>query len=517
MPVMTNRLTKHAQHRHNYRVRVNNFGPITEGDIEFRPLTVFVGPSNTGKSYLATMIYALHRCFARNLDNFPYSLPWRIGSSGLTKRTTIDPEITKDLDAWLTSAEEEGNLPSMPKRVEDVICSMIEGAEDMATPMKREFRRCFGTETVSELIRRPRAQAAEIVVDLHQRNEQCRMQYHLGIRRNDGFKVTGRIIDCKTPFSDLVRSSEDISKLLRFVLHSASVSDGPDIPHPRLLTTLAGLTQNALANSLRRRTYYLPADRTGVMHSHKVVVSALVQHATTAGLRPAADVPILSGVLADFLEQLLQMAGNHGSDRNKDGNALASQVERKVLRGEVRVDAPDESYPNFVYRPKGWKEELPLMRSSSMVSELAPIVLYLRNIVRPGDLLIIEEPESHLHPAMQVQVIRRLVEVVRSGIQVIVTTHSEWVLDELANMVLTSQVEESDQETPDKPTSSIHPHEVGVWSFKHKEASQGVVIEELNTDDTGLYPSGFDHVAVDQHNRWANVASRIEESTNASD
>lgn len=512
---MTNRLTRHAQHRHNYRVRVKNFGPITEGDVEFRPLTVFVGPSNTGKSYLATMIYALHRCFAENLDIFPHSLPWEIGPTGLTKRTTIDPEIKKDLDAWLTSAEEEGNLPSMPKRVEGAICSMIEGAEDMALPIKREICRCFGTETVSELIRRPRAQAAEIVVDLHQRNEQCRMQYHLGIRRNDGFKVTGRILGCKTPFSDLVQSSKDVSNLRRFA-YRMSVADKREASYLFLLAELGRMTQYALANSLGRSTYYLPASRTGVMHSHKVVVSALVQLATTAGLRSDSGVPSLSGVLADFLRQLIQMPDKHGSKRNKANDALASQVEQTILRGRIRVDAPDENYPNFVYRPNGWKEELPLMRSSSMVSELAPIVLYLRHVVRPGNVLIIEEPESHLHPAMQVKVIRCLAEVVRSGIQVIVTTHSEWVLDELASMVLTSQVEQSDQATPDKTTRGIHPHEVGVWSFKHQKAPEGIVVKELSTDDTGLYPSGFDHVAVDQHNRWADVASRIEESKNAS-
>jgi len=508
--VMMDRLTKQAQHRRNYHVRVKNFGPIAEGNIELRPLTVFVGPSNTGKSYLATMIYALHRYFARNLDKFPHRLAWGIGSSGLTEEIITDSEIKKDLDTWLTSTAEEGEMPSLPKRVEDAICSLIEEAEDMATPLEREILRCFGIETVGELIRRPRAKATEIVVDLHQQDEQCGIQYCLGIRRNDKLKVTGKITGRKAPFSDLVRSSKSISRLRRFIQYEAPIVDQHNVSYRRLLAMISGMTQYALANSLVRRTYYLPADRTGVMHSHKVVVSALVQHATTAGLRPAADVPILSGVLADFLEQLIQMAGNHGSEGNRNGDALALQVEKTVLRGSVHVDAPDENYPNFVYRPKGWKAELPLMRSSSMVSELAPIVLYLRHIVRLGDILIIEEPESHLHPAMQVEVIRCLAEVVRSGIRVIVTTHSEWVLDELANMVLTSQVEESDQATLDKTTSSIHPHEVGTWLFKHQGASQGVVVEELGTDDTGLYPSGFDHVAVDQHNRWAEVVSRIE-------
>lgn len=502
------RSNEQLRYGHDYHVRVKNFGPIAEGSIEFRPLTVFVGPSNTGKSYLATMIYALHRYFARSLDQSPYRRLWRIGSSGLTDERISDPGLKEDLDSWLKSAEEKGELPPLSARVENAIRSIVEEAKDMAPSLKREIARCFGIETISELIRHPRARVAEVVVDIHRRDERCNMQYRLGIRR-DEFKVAGKVTDLKTSFPDLVQSAKDASMLRELMLYGAHRVSKRDVFHPQLLAMLAAVTRNALADPLRRRAYYLPADRTGVMHSHKVVVSALVQHATTTRLRPAADVPILSGVLADFLEQLIQMASRHGSSKNKKGDRLASKVEETVLGGGVHVDAPAANYPHFVYRPKGWQAELSLMRSSSMVSELAPIVLYLRHIVRPGDILIIEEPESHLHPAMQVEVIRCLAEVVRSGIQVIVTTHSEWVLDELANMVLTSRVEESERTTPNETTTSLHPHEVGAWLFKPQDASEGVVVEELKTDDTGLYPSGFDHVAVAQHNRWAEVVSRI--------
>lgn len=44
-------------------LEVKNFGPIVEAKVDLRPLTLFVGPSNTGKSYLAVLIYALHRIF----------------------------------------------------------------------------------------------------------------------------------------------------------------------------------------------------------------------------------------------------------------------------------------------------------------------------------------------------------------------------------------------------------------------------------------------------------------------
>ena len=56
-------------------LEVTNFGPITEAKIDLRPLTVFVGPSNTGKSYLAVLIYALHRHFSQHRMQMRYWHP----------------------------------------------------------------------------------------------------------------------------------------------------------------------------------------------------------------------------------------------------------------------------------------------------------------------------------------------------------------------------------------------------------------------------------------------------------
>ena len=58
--------SKDTQHP-NVEIAVKNFGPIAEANIDLRPLTVFVGPSNTGKTYFATLVYALHS----SLRGFP--------------------------------------------------------------------------------------------------------------------------------------------------------------------------------------------------------------------------------------------------------------------------------------------------------------------------------------------------------------------------------------------------------------------------------------------------------------
>lgn len=69
----TNRDTNTAEILQDTRVEISvrNFGPISESTIDLRPLTVFVGPSNTGKTYFSTLIYALHGIYA-GFSRFPW-------------------------------------------------------------------------------------------------------------------------------------------------------------------------------------------------------------------------------------------------------------------------------------------------------------------------------------------------------------------------------------------------------------------------------------------------------------
>ena len=53
-------------HGPNLILDVENFGPIAEAkNIEFKPMTVFVGPSNTGKTYLAMLLHSVLRSESR--------------------------------------------------------------------------------------------------------------------------------------------------------------------------------------------------------------------------------------------------------------------------------------------------------------------------------------------------------------------------------------------------------------------------------------------------------------------
>ncbi|MFN3383605.1 MAG: AAA family ATPase, partial [Archaeoglobaceae archaeon] len=49
------------ERRIDLEISVKNFGPIIGGEVKLRPLTVLIGPNNSGKSYVAMLFHSLFR------------------------------------------------------------------------------------------------------------------------------------------------------------------------------------------------------------------------------------------------------------------------------------------------------------------------------------------------------------------------------------------------------------------------------------------------------------------------
>ena len=509
-----------ASHAEPFELRVSNVGPIAEAKIDLRPLTVFVGPSNTGKSYLAILIYALHRFFSNSFGGQRFGRMSRGFPSfyrGKWAEKFSDDDARKLL-AWIDTKRKN---PSDDSRIQlpDFVASWIQLAlrslEDFNSIISEEVERSFGIEDAGQLIRHGNKSGAQVVLRRHPAETSGRFipfEYELTLKSTKSESVLS-IPDAsplcleKNNFPYDVFASE-----ARDALKSGNDNDKREVA-VEFISLFSGSIVSSSVGPLSRTAHYLPADRTGVMHAHRVVVASLIQRAPRGGIRRAAPLPELSGVLADFLEQLVALGDLPGRRRRGRGENLAERLEEHILKGAIRKDNSETGYPIFSYRPAGWKQELPLMNSSSMVSELAPVVLYLRHVVQPGDVLIIEEPESHLHPAMQVEFIRQLAAVVRSGVRVMLTTHSEWVLDELANLVHLSELPKAQREGIAGADFALSRDEVGAWRFEPKQRPKGSVVEEISLDaESGSFPSGFDAVALGTYNTYAEISSRIEES-----
>lgn len=88
------------------------------------------------------------------------------------------------------------------------------------------------------------------------------------------------------------------------------------------------------------------------------------------------------------------------------------------------------------YIPKGSKVRLTMSESSSIVRSLLDFGFYLRHILKPGDLLIMDEPEMSLHPANQRLLTRLLARLVNAGVKVFLTTHSDYILREFNTLIV---------------------------------------------------------------------------------
>jgi predicted ATPase len=64
------------------------------------------------------------------------------------------------------------------------------------------------------------------------------------------------------------------------------------------------------------------------------------------------------------------------------------------------------------------------------LTHVLPIVLSVL-ASQPGDMVIIENPEAHLHPAAQTRLVGFLARAAASGVQIVVETHSDHVLNSL--------------------------------------------------------------------------------------
>lgn len=81
-------------------------------------------------------------------------------------------------------------------------------------------------------------------------------------------------------------------------------------------------------------------------------------------------------------------------------------------------------------QPVGRRQQVDLTSVGVGVSQALPVVL-LCLLAPPGSVVLLEQPELHLHPAMQLRLADFLLACARTGRQIVVETHSEHLINRL--------------------------------------------------------------------------------------
>ena len=195
------------------------------------------------------------------------------------------------------------------------------------------------------------------------------------------------------------------------------------------------------------------------------------------------------GIITDLVQALLVL--EHGRPAPGKMKTIVEYLETNVIAGSVRIRKQLE-YPEIRYQNE--VGEFPLQQVSSTCSEVAPMVLYLKYLVRAGHLFIIEEPESHLDPANQRLLARAIAMLVNAGVRVLVTTHSDIFLNQINNLMKVSSLESRRRlRMGYKATEVLSPSDVSAYLFQPR--ADGTQVERLPVDsEYGISTESFDAV-----------------------
>lgn len=92
--------------------------------------------------------------------------------------------------------------------------------------------------------------------------------------------------------------------------------------------------------------------------------------------------------------------------------------------------------------PKGLEREVDLTSVGVGVSQVLPVIL-LCLLAEPGTLVVLEQPELHLHPRLQQDLADFLLACSRSGRQIVLETHSEHLVNRLRYQIAQDESDEA--------------------------------------------------------------------------
>ena len=472
-------------------ISVKNFGPIAEGSVDLKPLTIFVGPSNTGKSYMATAVHAVMQAFELNNYRFQplvnvesyHSRLFRRTRFGKTRANEEDSDAIRAIQDWIDLPGSQFNesfelvMSALPDGARLKIDSLThQSLEAIRANVIHQLNQVYGDRSELTKYKRP----DDFSLTVYRDSPLLRLNVLL-----TDFNMPMPVFDISNvsvPFS----GPKDRQMVLAPGLGSFDYLAEEIL---RASMTVAGKT---ISEEFPSTSYYLPAARSGIVQGHKVLSATLVRHSSLIGTQQF-NVPSMPTIAAEFLSYLISLGRSSVVLESKGNLDLATEfIEANVLQGKVDLDeSVGLPYPEIIYETD--VGEFPLDRSSSMVSELAPLVLFLKYLVRPGDLLIIEEPESHLHPAAQRQLARGIVRLVNAGVKVLITTHSDIIISQVNNLLALRQASpEMVEQGGFEPEDFLDPEQVGAYLFRHSQKLGGCETVPLEIDpDTGIDEDEF--------------------------
>jgi predicted ATPase len=242
--------------------------------------------------------------------------------------------------------------------------------------------------------------------------------------------------------------------------------------------------------------FIVSAERTGIQLFQKELDKH--KNELIKKLTKTRDINLLEESLARFalpIERNITFARDYdniiksNSFLKQDSPELVTYIEEMLSIKYEIIDG------HKVVRDKTTNKVLPYYMASTSVRALFDLHLWLKHFAEKGDILFIDEPELNLHPENQIKIARLLVNLVNAGIKVFITTHSDYIIKELNNLLMFAN------EFPEK-SALMKQYSYTLNDILHTQDLKAYItdregtVSKVETDEYGMIQSGFDEAIV---------------------
>lgn len=420
-----------------WTLHIENIGKVTKADIRIAPLLFFIGDNNSGKSYLMTILWGI---LFLGKDLFPV-------------RPT-EGRSYKQCEKWLSEHLNQDCI--IEPEVADLY---IRWFNDLLNQNKRPFLYRLFNYTLT---------SGKIEIQNYVQKKNIKLTFPEGKR----YKFySGKYI--KFPHQDSY-TKDDLLRMNTYICWNLLMGD---IAAPLYTPILRGRRNG--------EPVYFPASRTGFMLTYNQLLEQSIQ-ANFAGMDNRAEGK-LTLPYVDFLQLITKFETRKINKTNGD---LIKFLMENMTEGSFRIEKT--ILPNFKYQPASETFDMPLHVTSSVITELAPLSLLLQSGI-DFKTIIIEEPEAHLHPALQKKMAQFIIRLMNAGKTVWVTTHSDTILQHVNNMLkLTFNRKRVTlmQQFQYEREDLLQPEKIHMYQFL-KQAQGKTKVEELYANKYGFVVPTF--------------------------
>ena len=114
---------------------------------------------------------------------------------------------------------------------------------------------------------------------------------------------------------------------------------------------------------------------------------------------------------------------------NSEDNSIYKSIE-KIINGKVFYD---KNKDEILYEKYSLKNKIFKMEQTSNGIKMFGFlqILLLNGTIKEGSILILDEPEVHLHPKWQLKYAELIVKLVQNGVKIVVNSHSPYMIEAL--------------------------------------------------------------------------------------